>query len=140
MKEPIMQFKSEKEAKQCLKEWQHRLFLDDWIIKIVLCSEDKMLLKNCSGENEFERVSKSAVIRINNFENDSKDNYIVKICDECVLVHELLHCKYNWIKTKPNDIESIYYNDREHQMLEEMAKSFLMAKYNIDFKWFKNFK
>lgn len=33
MGEPIVEFESEKELFECLKEWQERLFLKHWIIR-----------------------------------------------------------------------------------------------------------
>lgn len=37
-KEPVMEFSSIEQAKEALKEWKKRLFLDDWTIKVELVS------------------------------------------------------------------------------------------------------
>ena len=110
-----------------LKEWQHRLFLDDW--SIVLndnCSPNNMVLKDCTGETEWQEVSKCAVIRI-----ISKKDYgdrIVPYDKEKTLVHELLHLKFCFLGESGNDLQ-----DRlVHQMIDDMAKSLVDAKRSVD--------
>ncbi len=90
-----------------------------------------------SGTCTFDPASRSAVIRIReSAEEDSR--LIIKACHERVLVHELLHLTYNL--TEPVDtIESIFYHEHEHELLEKMAKTLIMTKYDLDFDWFKNF-
>lgn len=136
--EPIMEFKSELEAYECLREWQDRLFLNNWIIKLVFC--DSIHNENgeeLAGQNTFQITNQCCTIQIVKLNDDVKSR-IAKVSQEAVLVHELLHCKYNWIQL-PNSFEGNYYDELEHALLEEMAKSLIMAKYNIPFSWFKNF-
>ena len=52
MKSPIMEFQSKEQMYACLKEWQERLFLNDWIIKISLADPSDMKLEEVSGETE----------------------------------------------------------------------------------------
>ena len=137
MSEPIMEFKTIEEAKACLKEWQKRLFLSDWIIDIKLCSPEEFKESNVCGENEFVMDSNCCVIRI--LKPEFYGERIVKYCAEQILIHELLHCKYCWISPPDGSLESVYYNTLEHSLLEQMAKSLFMAKYNLPFSWFENF-
>lgn len=106
-----------------LKEWQHRLGLDDW--KIVLkedCSPNDMVLKDVVGETEFEEVNKCAVIRIIT-EKDYGDR-IIPFNFEKTLIHELLHLKFCLLGESGNDLQ----NRIVHQLIEDMAKALVDAK------------
>ena len=137
MSEPIMEFKTIEEAKACLKEWQDRLFLSDWIIKIKLCTPEEFTLEDVVGENEYQIDGKNCVIRI--LKPEFYGDRMIKYCAEQILIHELLHCKYCWLSPPAGKIESVYFDTLEHAQLEQMAKSLFMAKYNLPFSWFKNF-
>lgn len=133
MAEPIMEFKTDEELQAYLKEWQTRLFLDDWIIKaeIVPLSE---LPSGTVAENAYEYTLKSSDIRLGKLNNDGNKEY-----HELSLVHELLHLKFIFTDGGENTLECSFMARYEHMMIEQMAKSLIMAKYNIDFDWFKNF-
>ena len=137
MKSPIMEFQSNEQMYACLKEWQERLFLNDWIIKISLADPSDMKLEEVSGENLFCIEQKSCVIHI--LKPEHYGNRILKYCAELILIHELLHCKYNWVERNYDSIEVAYYDILEHALIEQMAKSLLMAKYDLSYDWFKDF-
>ena len=126
MAKPIMQFKNIAQAKRCLREWQRRLFLEDWTIDLRLVKPKE--IPGRQGETDWESVNQSAVIKVARVKHQE---YIQKVCAEKVLVHELLHCKYNVRPASRNYLA-------QHQLLEQMAKSLIMAKYNLPFKWFLN--
>lgn len=130
---PIEEFTSQLMLDQSLKEWQKRLFLDDWIIKARIVTPDEFTLENVCGENDFDITNKCCVIRIMN----KKDygNRVMKYCAELILVHELLHCKYNWLNA-PDTMEGKYFDALEHSLLEQMAKSLIMAKYGLPLDYF----
>ena len=131
---PIVEFSNEEQMKDCLKEWQSRLFLDDWIIGIKLV--DRFEIDGDSGQVKFNLTGHNATIYIAKLDNVS-ENSIEKACHEQILVHELLHLKYNWLE--PADTyEGRYLDEVEHMLLEQMANSLIMAKYPITFKWFEN--
>lgn len=137
MKEPIRVFKNKEQLDKSLKEWQDRLFLNDWTIKAVIekFSEDEEYF---GGECIRLPVEKFALIRINKNDCFVELNgiKIAKRPQEMVLVHELLHCKYTFIeKDSSYESKTTYYI--EHYLIEEMAKSLIMAKYNLSFDWFK---
>lgn len=134
-RDPIMRFESLDQAKACLSEWQKRLFLEDWIIRVELVEKDDLELDNVSGEVDFEYTNKSAVIRIL-YKID--DDFISKMPHELTLVHELLHLKYNLIHPAESGqhIEQVFYDMHEHMLLEQMAKSLIMVKYNLSYDWF----
>lgn len=106
-----------------LKEWKHRLQLDDWhIVLIENCSPNDMTLKDCAGETEWGEVGKTAVIRI----IDKKDygSRIEPFDFEKTLVHELLHCKLCLLGESGNDLQ-----DRlVHQYIDDLAKALVSAK------------
>ena len=138
IKEPVMDCTDE-EVVELGKEWQTRLFLDNWIIHFQFQKESLFddQGRELEGQCSFCVDNSSAVITLLKPNDDTKDR-IVKHCVEHVLVHELLHCKMNFMNP-PNTLEGKYYDVKEHALLEELSKSLIMAKYNLPFSWFKNF-
>jgi hypothetical protein len=128
MRLPKIEFKDQAELDKYLKEWQERLFLTDWIIKAKLVDPAEM--PQSLGLNDYVQELKSCIIRISKNSDYHKDE-IVKFCQEKVLVHELLHCVFLNLD-KPKDIKT-------HIIVEQIAKSLIMTKYNLPFEWFKNF-
>lgn len=128
-------FTSQEELNQCLKWWQEKLFLTDWIIKAGISEPCGFTDSGNMGENEFDMVNKCCVIRI--LDKKYYGDRIMKYCAEKVLVHELLHCKYNWI-ANGSSYEGKYVDVMEHGLLEQMAKSLIMAKYNLTLDYFEN--
>lgn len=137
MNEPIIEFKDESQAYEYLEYYKKLLFLDDWMIKLNIVDQSEMALKDCAAENHLQIDGRCCVINIAKLTDDTKSR-IVKVVHEKALVHELLHCKYNWIHSD-GEYEAKYVDVSEHMLLEQMAKSLIMAKYGIDFSWFKNF-
>ena len=106
-----------------LKEWQHRLGLDNW--HIVLkdgVSPNDMQLAMAQGECEYDTVNSCAVIRI----LDEKDygDRILPFDKEKILVHELLHIKMWFIYESDCDLQS----KMVHQLIDDMARSLVDAK------------
>lgn len=128
-------FKSKEELNECLKWWQDKLFLTDWIIKARISEPCDFIKEECCGENEFDMVNRCCVIRI--LDPKYYGDRIMKYCAEKVLVHELLHCKYNWLANE-GSYEGKYVDVTEHGLLEQMAKSLVMAKYNLSLDYFEN--
>lgn len=134
-REPIMRFESIEQARALLAEWQKRLFLEDWIIRVKLVGRDELELENVSGEVDFVAVNRSAIIRI--LDEQPDDDFISKMPHELVLVHELLHLKYSFAEPcGEGTIEQIAFVQHEHMLLEQMAKSLIMAKYGLPYEWF----
>ena len=138
IKEPVMDCTDE-ELVELGKEWQTRLFLDNWIIHFQFQKESMFddLGRELEGQCSFCFENESASITLLKPNDDTKDR-IVKHCVEHVLVHELLHCKMNFMNP-PDTLEGKYYDVKEHALLEEMSKSLIMAKYNLPLSWFINF-
>lgn len=133
MQKPKEIFKSEEELKQYTKWWQEKLFLTDWIIVSKICTPEEFITDNCAGENEFDMVNKCCIIRI--LDSIYYGERIIKYCAEQILVHELLHCKYNWICNE-NSYEGKYVDVMEHGLLEQMSKSLIMVKYGVGLEYF----
>lgn len=134
-KEPIMVFTPETLNKS-LKWWKKKLFLTDWTIHAKIVPPDE--LDGLSGNNTFTFEDKSSIIRIADIPIDERSTYVSKICDECTLVHELLHLKYDLFEGSKPSFEKVYVEAMEHQKLEQLAKTLIMIKYNLPFKWFDN--
>ena len=138
---PIEYFKNEKEFQKCAKEWQHKLFLDDWFIKFELVNKE-LYLDDTSKETTLfgycNRVweNHEAVIKISHIK-DMKGT-VVRGIEELTLVHELLHCLLFPIDVNPNeaDYQTLYMDLDNHRKIDQLAKSLLMVKYNIDFDYF----
>ncbi len=129
-------FNSKEELNAYLKWWQEKLFLTDWIIKAKICEPCDFVDDGNMGENSFDMVNKCCVIRILDKKYYGSD-HIMKYCAEKVLVHELLHCKYNWLANE-GSYEGKYIDIIEHGLLEQMAKSLIMAKYDLSLDYFNN--
>lgn len=127
---PIEVFKNEEQLNACLKEWQERLFLNDWTITVRFKPYDDEIGKHGLCESLFE--NKCAWITI--YDKIEIKECMQKLCDEKVLIHELLHCKFLHIENGSYEGKVLY--EYQHQLLEEMAKSLLMAKYKLKFSWF----
>lgn len=130
---PIEEFENQEQLNKSLEWWKNKLFLTDWIVKAYICEPHEFINEGMCGENEFDMVNKCCVIRI--LDRESYGNRIMKYCAEKVLAHELLHCKYNWIANE-NSYEGKYVEVMEHGLLEQMAKSLIMAKYDIGLDYF----
>lgn len=132
--EPVIEFQDITEAYKYLHEWQHRLFLDDWIIKIRLVDAQEM--KDNQGESHMVFEQSVALIDLAIDDKDT-DQYVAKTCVELTLVHELLHLKYSYMEN--GSYEGKYLEINEHRRLEQLAKSLIMAKYDLTYDWFINF-
>lgn len=138
-KELVMYFKTEEEAEECLKEWQERLSLSNWIFKVNLVDPDgfKYPGEEKLGECIFNMCHSAAIINILKPEYIPKDA-IIKCPHEQTLIHEMLHCKMNFVETDTTFYTANYFEIKEHQLLEELAKALFMAKYQLELSWFKN--
>lgn len=128
---PIEKFESTKQAIECLNEWQTRLGLSDWTIKLKLCEPNDFVVNDRDGECEYISVNKCAVIRI--LKSKYYGDRIVKYCAERILIHELLHCKLGLIKSDCGTC-----NELVHQIHEDLARALICSKYRISYDWFSN--
>lgn len=132
---PIITFESEKEMIDCLSEWQKRLFLNDWCIGIRFAHQCDMEELGRAGESEVNWVNMDGTITIL-YPQDMPD-VLHYYSQEEVLIHELLHFKYmGFFQNGSSTIEGVYYDVMQHQLLEQMAKSLFIAKYNLPSDWF----
>lgn len=142
---PIMEFENQNQLNECLKWWQDKLQLNDWIISAYL--NDEILYNNekeeCLGLHKSDYVQKNSYIDISTYKaiqeylekEDSSINY--KVCHELILVHELLHVKIPMFENEDSSIGNVFYEINQHALIESLAKTLIMAKYDLDFDWFK---
>lgn len=136
--EPIMQFTSQQQLDESLKEWQARLGLSDWIIKSKLCKVLDSIFANGNCFSNY--IAKTAEISILKEPNENSGTNYMKFCAEETLVHELLHCVIygsTIINENKCSISEQYMDTRIHAELESLAMAFIMAKYNLTLDWFK---
>lgn len=130
---PKQYFDNEAEMHSLVKEWQKRLWLSDWWIGVNLCSKAEMPDDNSAGYSEVQWVNKCGTISILRKE-DLPTDLMVKQPQELTLIHELLHFKF--FELEPKSLEEYFYDTKQHQLLEELAKSLYMSKYGIGYEWF----
>lgn len=136
-KSPIIEYETQEQAEISLKEWQTRLFLDDWIIQLNLEHQEVEGIDTVGYCNSAPIV-RSAVIWLTP-KGKYPDDAIIKYCAEKTLVHELLHCVYIAFESSDRQIANVYYEEEQHALIEKMARSLIMAKYDISLDWFKNY-
>ena len=131
--EPICKFESQEQLNEVLSYWQHVLHLDHWCIKAKLVdkingNDDIEVL----GLNETDYVNCHSLISI-----ATRDKEIVaKHCEELTLLHELLHCVFIAVENPEPSVSDAVFMVIEHQKVELLAKSLMMARYHVDIKWF----
>lgn len=109
--------------KELLLEWQQRLMLNDWVIKVYdNCQTYELTLRDVAGECEWEESKKSAVIRI--ITEKEYGDRIIPFDKEKILVHELLHIKFSFIQNSGNELQDRFV----HQLINDMAVSLVAAK------------
>lgn len=137
---PIDVFENQEQLEKVLREWQHRLFLDGWLILAYITDEivdpDGVEVTDAAGYNSLVFELSISNIQLLSDETYKEKNMLFKHCQEKDLVHELLHCKYDWLGNQGGTYEGVYLDATEHQKLEEMAKSLIMAKYGVDYNYF----
>jgi hypothetical protein len=130
--EPIRFFKDDSQFQECVAYWKHLLYLDDWAIRAELVYE--LIDGDVAGRNTY--LTENKVCRIQIVNKYDTENEILKFCAEKTLVHELLHCHYNWIENSSPNYEAVYFLELDHQRMEFMARSLVCAKYGLDTSWF----
>ena len=114
---------TQKQANVLLKEWQIRLGLQDWRIKLVTnCKPNEMELENCAGCTDWTESIKTARIEI--LDKNYYGKRIVPFDFEKTLVHELLHLKLCLVSNNVDEFQERYM----HQIIDDMARAFIDAK------------
>lgn len=141
MRKPIEVFNNDEQLHQTMLEWKSILMLDSWNIVARLLSLKEMKKEDgtyCLGESNIDYINKGSVIFIADIFDGSETPIIAeRFCAEETLVHELLHCKYNVLHDE-DSYEGAMLDVHQHQLLEEMAKSLMMARYDLPFGYWKN--
>lgn len=60
----------------------------------------------------------------------------LKPCAELTLIHELLHLQFEYSDATADTDNEMLRAHFTHSSLERMAKSLLMARYNLNKSWF----
>lgn len=115
-------------ANELLEEWQERLGLMDWciVLRINVKQDDFEGEEPVVGQTNWQNISKTAVIKV--LDEKLYGDRIIKYDFERILLHELLHIKFNILQQDPFNYESRVYDDFQHQLLEDLAQALIMAK------------
>ena len=112
-----------KEHEKLLREWQNRLGLSDWVIKLRdNCTPDSMTLEDVAGCTEWTECGKTAVIQM--LDEKYYGERIAPFDWEKTLVHELLHLKTSLASDQVDALQARYM----HQMIDDLARAFVDAK------------
>lgn len=138
---PIKIFQSEKELNACMKQWQSYLGLEDWsmLAKLEDYIEDDSG-KELAGQNQFEAINKTSIIRLKDQRADKdalEDSYLLTVCQECVLIHEMLHCKIGVIYNT-STYEGRAVDLRDHADIEWWARTLIAIAYDLPVRWYDN--
>ena len=110
-------------VQELLVEWQNRLGLQEWRIKLVTnCKPEDMALENCAGCTDWTESNKTARIEI--VDPKYYGERITPFDFEKTLVHELLHLKTCLLSSHVDDLQERYM----HQMIDDLARAFVSAK------------
>ena len=106
-----------------LKEWQTRLGLQEWRIKLNdNCKPEDMFMEDVAGCTEWTESNKTA--RIDILDEQYYGKRITPYDYEKTLVHELLHLKTCLVSDNVPDLQARYM----HQMIDDLARAFVDAK------------
>lgn len=125
-------FDTQEELLNCYKKWQSRLGLSDWNIGLALVNPEDIDEGN-AGQSDVQWVNKCGTISILKKEYMPKDS-LVKQPHEEILIHEMLHFKFLALESKTR--EETYFEMKQHQLLQELAKALYMAEYNLQPSWY----
>lgn len=136
VKEPKCNYYVDSTLQDSLEWWKKVLHLQNWCIKAVL-TDEKLEVdgRAVRGRNTTEYLKCESFIEISTVEYAGE---YTKHCEELTLVHELLHCA---MPLFCNDDDSATMRDAwvellEHQRIDMLAKSLIMAKYGVGIEWF----
>ena len=132
-KKPIEDFETKENLLACAREWEEKLFLKHWYIEYGLVDGED--IPGLGGESDVNWQGMSGAVSIR--KRDQTPDCITRCPQELTLVHELLHFKYMSFKEPNPSIEGVFYNEEQHQLLEQMAKSLIMAKYDLSPEYFR---
>ena len=112
-----------KKHKALLSEWQTRLGLTDWRIRLYpKCKPNEMELENVAGCTEWNETLKTARIEI--IDPAFYGNRVIPFDWEKTLVHELLHLKTCMVSDGVPELQVRVM----HQMIDDLARAFIDAK------------
>lgn len=113
----------ETEHERLLHEWQNRLGLQDWTIKLSdLCEPDDMIMQGVCGDVDWTESNKTARIEI--LDPKFYGERIVPFDFEKTLVHEMMHLKLSLVSDQVDDLQARYM----HQIIDDLARAFVDAK------------
>jgi len=111
------------EQEALLKEWQIRLGLCDWHIKMYpKCKPEDLELEDVAGEVSWQEVNKTA--RINIIKPKYYGNRIEPFDFEKTLVHELLHLKTCLLSDQVDELQARV----AHMLIDDLARALVDAK------------
>ena len=113
----------DKSYKSLLNEWQKRLSLQDWTIKLYTeCTPDDMSIDDSSGCVHWQESTKTACIQI--LDPKFYGDRVVPFDLEKTLVHELMHLKMCMLYKKDGSLRERIV----HQLIDDLSRALVDAK------------
>lgn len=139
---PVINFKTNEALMERMRYWQRILLLQDWVISARIVPADELSEVDEDGSRACglvhyiipEQCASIGIMRAEDWPADS----IRKFCQELFLVHELLHLKL-WRPASvgtAHTAEGLLADAHDHTVVDQMARSLLMAKYGLEYDWF----
>lgn len=135
---PIIIFKNQQQAYDCLFYWAEILNLQSWIIDIKLDHDAPCIAPNW-GSSSIWRAMHIAEISIPMPKRGQINPFPQKYCQEEIMIHELCHILLPGHEANTDTTEGDFYEKEQHARLETVAKALVMARYNLSIEWFYNF-
>lgn len=137
---PFEYFEKDEDFFNCCKYWKDVLRLTDWVISFSLYHDELYNSEGVivKGNTTYEPVLKAARVEISDYsKSNSLANRVLRPCVEETVVHELLHLRLSLLDA-PSSYEGKCAELYEHTNVEILARSFIMAKYDLDWSYFAN--
>lgn len=142
MEKPVIVFNNDGQLNEYIRLWKPYLFLHHFAVSGSLAKEVKMDDSDdlLAGKNSFQIVLGTANIELldmRGYTQKQIDEHMVTCSQELTLIHELLHCKMNFM-APPYTLEGKYYDVMGHRDLELMARTIFMCAYHLPNDWWDN--
>lgn len=122
-----------------MRMWQNILGLNRWIIDIVLDYRSPVIAP-AWGKSKIWRAIHVAEIKIPMPKPGQINRFAQRYSQELITVHELFHILLPGYEADPSTTEGFYYENEQHATLESIAKSIIMARYDLPFTYFNNYE
>jgi Zn-dependent M32 family carboxypeptidase len=124
-----MIYPGNKEAEEACKDWQARLSLLDWDVKVRIVRGSELSRNETMGQVDYSRAKKMAIIRLID-PIDHEENEPFPLDHEEVLVHELMHVVLAWMDhyaPEPDTFERVLWDESVELTIDQTARGWVRS-------------